>query len=247
MITEAYLKRLADWVSQERNRWGSLSRLRSRLERASGEMLSEETLRKWAEGRVGKEGLRGKSLLILAAYRGETVEQVRAWLEGADGDFSTPDYSTARTFVEVGPLSEVAAIAQIATHRLSSELSKSPLPAGTPVMCDSLKFLILKAFEKRGLDPYNPEHLQIFYELPGRVMDDPIRRAKLLILIQEGQNTFGSKDLPYLALALQLFSGDTPEEQDDWYTVAHLEEFIKNPPPEVRDCCPEQTGTEVRR
>lgn len=76
-----YKQRLANWIEEEIQKWGSADRLSARLAATTSQHISGEQIRKWAKSRFVKE-LDPKMLNILALYRGESIEETRAWLNG---------------------------------------------------------------------------------------------------------------------------------------------------------------------
>ena len=79
--SDEYKERLSVWVLGEIEKAGSVSRLASLLSSEADRYISGEQLRKWANKMFVKE-LDPVMLSILAAYRGESTDQVRTWLEG---------------------------------------------------------------------------------------------------------------------------------------------------------------------
>lgn len=87
MIDELYKVRLSGWVKLERDRLKrkdkplSFSQLEKTILRATGGVIDRGTLIKWEAGTIARE-LVGEPLQVLAAYRGESIDECRRWLEG---------------------------------------------------------------------------------------------------------------------------------------------------------------------
>ena len=121
-----YKSRLSQWIDQEVQRWGSSSKLAARLGYASNTDISGEQVRKWSKGQFVKQ-LDTDMLAILAAYRGETLEQTRQWLEGGSLDVAANPVTRRQIEAIDNPLHLIEIQIWIA-ERLRNLLNQQALP-----------------------------------------------------------------------------------------------------------------------
>lgn len=160
-VSEDYLNRLSRWVIDEADRiavennavsgWGILA---DRMGQASGKRITEDTLRSWGSKRIGKEGLRQKSINILAAYRNELPPHTLAWLIGEETATAPPTskgdvIKWLRDDPDLGELADV----------LHFGLGKLKQRIGAPTMQNELSRIVNNEIAKTNIDEFSKRAL----------------------------------------------------------------------------------------
>lgn len=253
MFNDRYAKTLQAWVLGEAEKVGSLRQLANRFVTIAiglGEdAVSVQTLSDWSKGKL-KQEIKQRPLRQLAAYRNETVEQTRQWLEGvnrqpdgfmvgeSEGVYSVDQREAFWTVLEgvnhylqsapfrelpraIAELSQLTAIASSRLHQLYGPLS----------MCHPLRYLLLSELGKLGIDLTIDQDMERFAEAGDGAFDECDRWEKLRLLVDEGRNTFDEADLILLSAMLRKLNGT------EYPTLADIVNYIKNPPSEELEGC----------
>ena len=118
--------RLADFVQSEcRVECISERELASRISSKSGESVSYASIQSWRKKE--SNGLAHKSRKALAKYRGWSVVQLQAWLDGGDEPvlINNPHLSDIKRFLKTAPTEVAADIAALAHQRVMQTLAGS--------------------------------------------------------------------------------------------------------------------------
>lgn len=176
---------LSEWLITEQRRV-SLS------DRAFAQRLgvSYGTIQAWRERRVDK--LTKESVEMLARYRGETLEQVDAWLDGLEVGAEPLLISAIKTASINDLIQGMRAIA----NRLESLL-------GVPMNQNSVAIIIRGEFAAKGLDPARREDFLQFFRCGPF---DAEEEAAIYDIVQ-GRQSPDSDLICDLAIALENFSG----------------------------------------
>jgi hypothetical protein len=142
MFDEGYKRRLAEWVEQEWREAGSYNKLSQKISRQiNDDSFPAQLLQRWHAQKI-KDELKGKTLEKLALYRGMTVEQVRAWLEGREvGQPLNPKQVEALNYIQTAPLKDVARLVHVGSERLIDYWEKSMVRQQTPIAAFIQMFL----------------------------------------------------------------------------------------------------------
>ncbi|MBD2076331.1 hypothetical protein H6F86_21090 [Phormidium sp. FACHB-592] len=163
---QSYLDTLSQWVESEAEAVGGYAELAHRISAASGDRISSEAVRKWANQKVGRHGLQEDSLEKIAAYRKQTKEQVRKWLNGDEAKESLGEFNLQA--LRQAPIEIVAEALQICAELLKSHVTQK---SGTIVTVKS--------------DSYVDDHAMPYESLPA-LLADAFARANLTV--EEGQS-----------------------------------------------------------
>ena len=201
MASDSYLERLADWTTKEVRRVGSDAELAAQISNAAGDRVTGQTIRNWRIKNIGKQGLRDDSLEKIAKYRQMSVDLVRAWLEGKDGDEppSSPKWITeaeAKAYLNAAPVDELLRVLESALSRVKHSLE------GLAVV--TIAELIKQEFDRKGKTPDNAEDFKEFYLCGPYTEPDEIERLRRLVT---GLECPTIDDLADLAFAIEVYSG----------------------------------------
>lgn len=201
-MDRSYCSRLQKWVEDQapRDRRGALAKLHRRFQLAAAELnedaLSVENLRLWRDG-VVKGELAGRSLRQLARVRGESPEQVTAWLKGTSVE-SSPGNGL------IGMLSSSSEGEILAAIRFGIQFLESRKVSG---VC-AVGRLIREEFAARGLNPDSLSDFQVFVDAGQGTIDASTAYALQQLLV--GRRTaaeLSRGEMASIALALSEFSG----------------------------------------
>lgn len=220
-VSDRYLSTLSGWVKEQVKEKGSLDKLAQQMAFVSGANISGETLRKWSDKDIGKEGLRGRTLGILAKYRSETVEQTVAWLEGREvGNSPEKEFSSAIAAVKFAPIAELPACLEVIAQRMNLALVSS---ATTSVSMSPLSELIRRELLRQGFNPDDRNSVQYFMSAIADLWKESERVEQLWRIVQGEGVDAEDPIVPAIVATLSQFSG-RPNE----FEIVAIQERIKN-------------------
>jgi hypothetical protein len=123
MVSEAYKQRLANWVEGEKNKHGSYGNLATAITIAAGKGITKDTLRLWHRQNFVRD-LSIDMLEMIAAYKSQTVDDVRAWLELGESGSADTSPVTHEQIARVSDPLELVRIQMWAAERLKELLSR---------------------------------------------------------------------------------------------------------------------------
>jgi hypothetical protein len=206
VISERYKNQLMSWVINEKKRKELSDRgLAAEIEKASGISVTHRAVQYWRSGKL-VEGLSDESVRAIAAYRNETPEETRAWLEGRD-PYSDKE-SRLVALMRSAPLPEVTAALEVGLARLSGLVTQGQAANNEASKEVSTKLVKLIQF-KLDTDGIQLEDLAHICKLSEAMMR---QLAQGIIL--------GDPQPRLTALAPNLYNPHTKRPFGDWGSLA---------------------------